>query len=308
MENFRIVQTNKAGMELVEHGTALFPLDNIYDDFSVMDTVIWHWHPELELGVVVEGELQISIDTQNYDLRTGDAFFVNAEVLHAAFDKGATGCILRSLVFHPRLIGGSQDSIFFQRYVKPLITNEAFKGMVFHGEDEQQLPQIEKLRKAIFLCDEKPVGYELKIRSILSEILLYLLSIQSCICIESNKTDKKNEMRFRKMLQMIEARFSDSITLGEIAGAAFISKRECIRCFKNITGRTPIQYLKEYRLHKAAELLLATNLPVSRIGESCGFMEMSYFARSFRKQYSVTPSEYRKNGLLSALLQVRKQK
>lgn len=113
-KGFQIVRTNSRGMELIEHGTALFPLDNVYDDFSIMDTVSWHWHFKLEMGIILRGTLQISIDTESYCLKERDAFFINSETLHTVFDKGHTGCVLRSIVFHPRLVGGSKDSIFFR--------------------------------------------------------------------------------------------------------------------------------------------------------------------------------------------------
>lgn len=296
-EGFRVVRTDRNGMELIEHGTALFPLDSIYDNFSIMDTVAWHWHTELEIGVLLKGKLQVAIDTEKCELEEGDGFFINSEVLHAAYDQDHTGCILRSVVFHPRLVGGNKDSIFFQRYVEPLIGNDGFKGMVFRQENGQHAEQIQNLQKVIALCDEKLIGYELLARSSLSEIILYLFTIQNHVLREISETDRRNELRFREMLQLIENKYFDAITLQELADAAFISKTECIRCFKTITGRTPIQYLVEYRIQKAAELLISTDMNVSKIGERCGFLEMSYFSRCFRRHYAMTPSEYRKKML-----------
>ena len=294
MDGFRIVQTDGQGMELVEHGSAPFPLDNIYDDFSIMDTVEWHWHTELEIGVLLRGSLHVSIDTEKYYLKEGDAFFINSEVLHFMSDPEHSGCLLRSVVFHPRLVGASRDSVFFQGYVNPLLGNHNFKGMIFRHDDKTQGKQIENLLKAIALCDGKPVGYELLTRSLLSEIILYLFAIQHHVQEEVSAADRRNELRFREMLRMIEMKYHSTITLKDLADAAFISKTECIRCFKCITGRTPIQYIKEYRLQKAAKLLASTDMNISRAAESCGFLEMSYFTRCFRKQYSMTPSEYRK--------------
>lgn len=58
--------------------------------------------------------VQITIDTESYCLKEGDAFFINSETLHTIFDNEHIGCILRSIVFHPRLVGGSKDSIFIK--------------------------------------------------------------------------------------------------------------------------------------------------------------------------------------------------
>ena len=80
----------------------------------------------------------------------------------------------------------------------------------------------------------------------------------------------------------------------EIAGSASLSESECLRCFHNTIGTTPIQYLKSYRIKKAAELLSNTERKIVDIGMACGFQDMSYFAKAFRGIYGCTPSEYRR--------------
>ncbi|MGM9538952.1 MAG: helix-turn-helix domain-containing protein [Candidatus Onthomonas sp.] len=296
-QDFTVVQTDDAGKELIAHGTPLFPLHNVFDDFSILDTVAWHWHVEFEMGIVLKGKLQLAVHTEKYDLDQGDGFFINSEVLHAAFDSNHTGCILRSIVFHPRLIGGSVDSIFYQGYVIPLMKNNGFKGMIFRGNQKRHVRQLENLRRAVSLCDEKPIGYELSVRSDLSEIILYLFEIQCDVQEKGSEADRRNEWRLRKILELIENRYADPLKLQELADEAYVSKTECIRCFKSITGRSPMQYLKEYRLQKSVELLLSTNWSIGRIGEACGFSEINYFTRSFRKRYALTPSEYRRKHL-----------
>ena len=85
----------------------------------------------------------------------------------------------------------------------------------------------------------------------------------------------------------------EEIHIEEIAQSGFISVSECLRCFKNTIHTTPIQYTIEYRLKKAAELLSATDFTVTEIGTQCGFVDMSYFSRIFKKFYGCTPKKYR---------------
>ncbi|MDE7197873.1 MAG: helix-turn-helix transcriptional regulator [Lachnospiraceae bacterium] len=73
----------------------------------------------------------------------------------------------------------------------------------------------------------------------------------------------------------------------------FRSTSECIRCFRGTINTTPIAYLKSYRLQQAALKLQLGTDKISAIAESCGFQEMSYFAKSFKEIYGCTPSEYR---------------
>lgn len=92
----------------------------------------------------------------------------------------------------------------------------------------------------------------------------------------------------------MEEHITDEITNSEIASAAFISNTECMRCFKNVLHTTPGKYLRQLRLSKAKQLLLSTPMKVEKIGELCGFREMSYFAKVFRAEYGSAPLTYRK--------------
>ena len=64
--------------------------------------------------------------------------------------------------------------------------------------------------------------------------------------------------------------------------------------FRQITGRTPIDYLNYYRVECAAELLCSTSDSVTEVALACGFGDVSYFGRLFRRQKGKTPGEYRR--------------
>lgn len=63
-----------------------------------------------------------------------------------------------------------------------------------------------------------------------------------------------------------------------------------------MTGSSPIQYVKQVRIERAAELLETTNQKISEVGAECGFQEMSYFAKVFWEIKGCTPKEYRRRG------------
>jgi len=96
------------------------------------------------------------------------------------------------------------------------------------------------------------------------------------------------------MLDYIQQNYAGELTMEEIARSAMISQSECLRCFRNTIGQTPIQYLKSYRVQRASEQLQSTARKICDIGADCGFREMSYFAKTFREIMGVTPGEYRR--------------
>ena len=83
-------------------------------------------------------------------------------------------------------------------------------------------------------------------------------------------------------------------TLSNIAEIVNISERETLRCFKKITGESPIQYLLKYRLIRSASVL--TEYPdknISIVAEECGFDSPTYYTKKFKEFYLCSPREYR---------------
>ena len=81
---------------------------------------------EIEMVYVAEGRLELKIPSESFYVETGDAFVINSNVLHYAI--AADYCKLHSLVFHPTLILGNEDSVFAKKYVRPLVSCHAFSG------------------------------------------------------------------------------------------------------------------------------------------------------------------------------------
>lgn len=281
------------GQELLSHGTTSFPAAFYHDDFS-STSLPWHWHEELEVFIVTEGSVVISVGTEKYTLLENEGCFINTEVLHAAWNADDTACRFHSIVFHPRLVGGGLDSIFWQKYLHPLITNPSLKAIIFSSTIPWQKESIEHIENA-WQCgiQEKP-GYEFEVRHYLSKLLYLLISNYSMNQIALSSKKLRDGARIKTMLQFIEHHYTEEITIAQIAESSLISVSECLRCFKSTIGTTPIQYLKQYRLQKAKDLLSSTTLSISEIGSKCGFQEMSYFSKIFKQQYGTTPGEYRK--------------
>jgi len=102
--------------------------------------------------------------------------------------------------------------------------------------------------------------------------------------------------RARGVLAYMHANFHKKITVEDLAKDLGISRSECFRCFKRFTGKKPIEYLNDYRMLKAAQLIRETETSITGISERCGFESASYFSKVFKEKYSVTPLQYRRLG------------
>ena len=286
------VVTDRQGRELLEHGTPLFPVACYHDNINEMN-VSWHWHDELEVLVVETGNARVAVNGTERIVKRGGGCFINTGALHGVWPEGTEICRLRSVVFHPRLVGGSVDSILWQKYLEPLLSGSCCSCVYFTNTAGWEGEALRAIREAWQLCVAEGTGFEFETRERLSRLILLLF--QNCPAREKKPSEKalRDGRRIKLMLQYIQERYGEELTLGKIAQSAAVSENECLRCFRGMIGYTPMQYVRQVRIQKAAELLAATDRKISDIGGACGFQEMSYFAKTFREMKGCTPKEYR---------------
>lgn len=288
------ILTDESGRELTSHGTSVFPSACYCDDLT-SEEISWHWHDEIEIIVVTEGEMIVAAGSERYTLPKGYGCFINAGTLHAAWNNNTGSCMLHSVVFHPRLAGGSIDSVFWQKYLNPLLTAPSLSSVFFDPALAWQQEAMELLEDAWRAQIQEDRGYEFTVREKVSRILFLLTFYHPTSAGTPTEKQLRDSGRMKMMLQFIHEHYSEEISTDAIAASAMISSSECLRCFRSTIGATPIQYVKQYRISCAASLLLSTQKKISEIAAQCGFGEMSYFAKAFRESRGCTPSSYRLN-------------
>lgn len=253
----------------------------------------WLYSNQFKIGLVIEGTLTLHAGGQTTLVHTGDGFFINTQVRHLFTTATNDPVLLYSVSFHPRIIGGSADSVYWQKYINPLSSNSSYPLQIFHKQETSDEESLQHILHVLRTLQYKIAGYELLVRNELSFIILDLIGRQA---FEQNSISKKqlrNEERIYQMMQYIEQHYTESISLHELSSSISISVSECIRCFKDTLMMTPISYIRMFRLIKAQEQILHTNKTISEIAYDCGFPETSYFNRCFKKQYKQTPLQYR---------------
>lgn len=284
---------NKGSKELQPHGSLEFPCagySSCHTDRQE-DVIPWHWHEEIEIIYIENGQMKLKIPSNTFLLEKGDCIVINSNILHYA--AAVAKCRLRSLVFSRALITGNEDFVFARKYMQPLLPCNGFSHYLVKAGDNENVADW-------FQCAFKSLaqdcfGYEFTVRENLSRICLFLYGKFSPQTDAQNVPLNRDNLRIRKMLAYIHKNFADDISLSEISGAADISERESLRCFKKTIQLSPIQYLLKYRIMQGAEMLLYNpQRSISEIALSCGFDSPSNFAQTFRRFYNCTPREYRK--------------
>lgn len=282
------------GRELVEHGTTAFPIA-CYDDNLVIEEVPWHWHEELEAGIITEGTAIVTVGHDKLTVHSGEGFFINGGALHGAYSADGGLCRIHSLVFHPRLIGGTADSVFYQRYLRPLLDDPTLEWIFLRPDGQWHQKALTAIERAWQACTQEPPGFEFRVRSALSELVWQLNTHHSQAGQTPSSKALRDAERVKRMLACIHENYGSELNTRRIAASAAISDSECLRCFRSTIGTSPIQYLKHYRIRQAALQISSTNDRIAEIAVRCGFQDMSYFTKSFRELKGCTPTEYRAN-------------
>ena len=94
------------------------------------------------------------------------------------------------------------------------------------------------------------------------------------------------------VLEYMRAHLSEPLTVADLAYLVSLSPSAFAHLFRDVTGRSPYQFLKEMRLDRARELLVDGNLTVARISKEVGYGSVSHFISEFRGRFGVTPRAY----------------
>lgn len=287
---------NKVSKELQPHGSLEFPCagySSCHTDRQE-DVIPWHWHEEIEIVYIENGQLKLKIPSKAFLLEKGDCMVINSNMLHYA--ATVTECKLRSLVFSQTLITGNEDSVFAKKYMQPLLTHNHFSHYLIKAGNNENV--TDWFNRAFEALAQDCYGYEFTVRENLSRICLFLYGEFNPQTDTQNVPPSQDNLRIRKMLAFIHKNFADDISLSEISSSADISERESLRCFKKTIQLSPIQYLLKYRIMQGAEMLLGNPTDsISEIATLCGFDSPSNFAKIFKRFYKCTPREYRNQNL-----------
>lgn len=289
------IEVNNNLQETVKHGSYDFPLAIYTDKFNLFEDgyIRWHWHKELQFSYSLYDKVVFFIEDEKIILSPGEGIMVNSNVLHQIKPYNNSNCMMFSIDFDLTLIGGTEQSLIEKKYLTPIIENSNLKFISLKPNVSWQKSILAHLKEIFTLSHEKSYGYELEMRNYLSIVWLNLIKEKKEEIKNSVPTVSNDDERVKLAMNYIQKHYTDNIHLDTIAMAANVSKSECCRSFKRILKVTPFEYLMEYRVSKAAELLLKSKESISNIALDVGFNGISYFGKVFKKYMNCSPSEYR---------------
>lgn len=285
------VHTNQTGKDTTPYGSVEFPIACYEDDMQIVSVPV-HWHDEYEFIVASKGLVTVYVNGEQIELNPGEAIFINSGCLHGVKSTVEEISVLRSLVILPKFVGGSTDSVIYKKLILPFYSKEAPAYIVLNETNDWQKKTTDHMLSAWSVITDESFDYENEARYQISKAMRILVEHLS----EIGTPTKSNNILLERMkiaISYIETNYANDICNHDLMELLDCSESVLLRNFKQVVGTSPMQFLMNYRIQRAAEMLLTTDLKSCDIAASCGFHDISYFTKIFKRTMGVTPSMYR---------------
>ena len=256
------------------------------------DRVNLHWHDQMELIYIKRGSGSVSVNLENWAVDAGCIVPVLPGELHAI--EGAPGERMEyeNIIFSLSLVDSvdaddwchgvvdalRRGALRFERPIRPGTGLHRAAAAALDGADAA--------------CAQHAPGYALLVKSELFRLLFALYSFrQTGGAMQANGDAEK----LKGVIGYIKAHFGEPISVADAAAVAGYSASHFMRVFRRATGRTFVDYLTDYRLAAAVYYLRETDDDIGTVAANCGFDNISYFIRCFRRRYGTSPGRYRRN-------------
>ena len=290
----RTILVDSARRELEKHGTETFPMTVNHDDLWSFEgkNVPIHWHNDLEINLIREGEAVFQVYQKSYRVRTGEGFLMNRNVPHSCSSPGNEHVRYSTILVRPDFLYGDFGSDVERKCFQPFLQNSAIPCIYLTGFYENGKEILQKLNQVEEAFDRKRFCYELKIKGLLCEAFAMILYGHRQELTKFVPANLQELERLEKMLNYLNIHFTEVISLQDLADQVHLSREVCCRLFKKMTGKTITGYLEEYRVNKSFSLVQSGQYSMTQITEMVGFSNPSRFASAFRKRFGCNPGEY----------------
>ena len=254
-----------------------------------------HWHNEMELIYIKKGKGIVSIDLNYHSVSRGDLVIVCPGRIHSITNYDNSRLEYENIIFNINMLLPKECDRNTFEYFGHINNSGSNTPCIIRPGDIHYKEIISPIDEADKVCETFPSGFELKIRSCLYSFFFALHTHYSYAggseVSGSLSNDKMNKLKL--IIRYIENNYTRAISIHDIADECHFSESHFMKFFKQCTGTSFISYLNDYRLLIASRMLTSTDLSVTEIASECGFDNISYFNRCFKKKYGTAPSKIR---------------
>lgn len=271
-----------------------------------------HWHRDFEFVHVVSGAMTYVVDGQPVELAAGDGLFVNSRRLHYGCSPQRSDCRYPVVVVSPEIFEQAAPSLAAS--MSPCYGPEAadFLRLDRNNPMHARIMGLVDETVRLQLADEplQALGVALQLCGLTLPLAQADAATADTLdgANETDGTDESAVARTRRaepsdnrrdrmealtMTGFIQRHFRERISLDDIAASGAMGRARCCRVFRDVVGRSPNEYLTDYRIERATRMLADSAASVTEVSQACGFTSANYFIRVFRRRLGMTPRAWR---------------
>ncbi len=245
-------------------------------------------HEAIEIKYFCQGESTLLVDTQTINVIPGDVVVINPFETHSTVERQES----HKAKYHLILVGlDFFNALGIAEYnLRTTLLGNKLRLKNHFRKDEYLQGILDKL------VEEKKKGDQespLMIYGLVAQLFAYLL--QNGV---SKSAEKQSDVyRYYDLIEpairKIRDNFDEEFTIDQLAEECKISKFHFCKIFKQVMGMGAISYLNEHRLKIAWAMLNNTNKRVQEVAMECGFTDVGYFCKMFKRKYGTSPSRIR---------------
>lgn len=250
-----------------------------------------HFHDDMEIVYVLEGNVVLRNGYYTYNLKQGDVFIINDREMHSFESTGEDNMVMML----------QMDLTYFSRYYDNLRNNFFVTDM--EDDSDESLDVLKGIMARIMMeILQKGYGYEHKVIESTHNLIACLISDFQYFVMEDGKfkneaKNKGNKIlagRLNRITDYMYDNYNRKLTLNEIAEREHLSIYYLSHIIKEATGLSFQDLLSYIRVEESERLLLGTNKKIGAIAEETGFSAVRYYIKHFEQWFGMHPLEYRK--------------
>lgn len=279
---------------------AIVPYDESFRFFVSKDNleeydkgfVNWHKQPSIEISVIYEGAVSVNVLEHEQIVSAGDGFFIMPEYLHSIRSApGFRNAKYNTLIFYPEILYGIKGNYYDKAYYQP-VENLNSPFFMFSHEFSWTGEIMDNFQWIVENYSLSSPEYRLKVQQMLQN--MWVLFAAHLTDSSKSSVSAHDSRRIMLLIQYLHEHYHEKFSLDAAADYMSVSRNECCRYFKKMMNMTISEYLLEYRLSKAMELLSSSEYNITEIAHLTGFCDASFFIKMFKQKTGITPKLYRK--------------